>query len=216
MAVSHTFVLVHGGFHWGGCFAKLANALAARGHSVIAPDLAGHGFDATPLTQIQGMEDYCAPVADVLTRSSRPVVLLGHSLGGASVTYLAERFPERIALLVYLAAVMPGCGTAVADCPVQSALSPLVTFREGAGLALAFERRPLQEAFYADCTPRDVDVAMANLIEVNPLAPLVWKSDATPARFGRIPRVYIETLSDAALPLAEQRRYRARHPVRVS
>lgn len=39
------------------------------------------------------------------------VVLVGHSMGGLAITMAAERAPEKIAKLVYLAAFMPTAGT---------------------------------------------------------------------------------------------------------
>ena len=43
-----TIVLIHGSWHWGACFLKVANLLAEKGHTVLCPDLATHGYDTTP------------------------------------------------------------------------------------------------------------------------------------------------------------------------
>jgi pimeloyl-ACP methyl ester carboxylesterase len=43
------FVLVHGGWHGGWCFRRLAEELADRGHDVAAPDLPCEEIGLTPL-----------------------------------------------------------------------------------------------------------------------------------------------------------------------
>ena len=45
-----TFVLIHGAWHGGWCWEKVAPLLEARGHRVLAPDLPGHGANRTPLS----------------------------------------------------------------------------------------------------------------------------------------------------------------------
>lgn len=207
-------VMVHGAWHWGGCFFKLANLISRMGRPVLTPDLAGHGYNATPLAAIRTMADYVAPVEAIIANAERPVILLGHSLGGATLNYLAERYPTQIAHLIYLTAVMPKNGASVVDYTIaQRAPSPLVTpLEDGSGLALAPDRAGLKAYFYADCSDRDVDVAIANVTEVNSLVPMAWKSDITPENFGRIPRLYIETLRDASLTIDMQRRFQADVP----
>ena len=43
-----TFVLVHGAWHGAWCWDKVVPLLEAKGHTVVAPDLPGHGDDETP------------------------------------------------------------------------------------------------------------------------------------------------------------------------
>jgi hypothetical protein len=66
--------------------------------------------------------------------------------------------------------------------------------------------------FFHDCDERDVDIAAANVSHVNSLVPVTWKSTITSERFGRIPRAYIETFADRALPIEVQRRYQSDVP----
>lgn len=207
-------ILVHGGFHWGGCFAKVANLLGERGRPVVAPDLAGHGYDATPLSQIPTMAEYVAPVERLVATAQRPVVLVGHSMGGLTLSYLGERYPDKIAALIYLAAVMPWRGMTLAEnSAADSAVAPLITpLENGLGMRIKRDAPALQAAFYNDCSERDVAVAVANLSEFNPLAPFVWVPDITPERFGRIARTYIETLQDRTIPVAFQRQLQAKTP----
>ena len=46
------YVLIHGAWHGGWCWDKVAELLRKAGHSVGTPDLPGHGADTTPLDLI--------------------------------------------------------------------------------------------------------------------------------------------------------------------
>jgi pimeloyl-ACP methyl ester carboxylesterase len=207
-------ILVHGGFHWGGCFTRVANALAERGRAVVTPDLASHGYDETPLSNIATMAEYVAPVERLVVSAERPVVLVGHSMGGLTLSYLGERYPEKIAAVIYLAALLPWRGLSLATLPSQESIiaSLIAPLADGSGMRIKRDVAALTAGFYGDCTERDVSVAVANLSEVNPMAPFAWVSDVTPERFGRIPRTYIETLQDRTIPIATQRIFQAQMP----
>jgi pimeloyl-ACP methyl ester carboxylesterase len=73
------------------------------GLEVIAIDRPGFG-QSGPDGAVITMADQGAAVAALLPADNRPVVLLGHSLGGPVVAWVAARHPERITGLVLLAA----------------------------------------------------------------------------------------------------------------
>src|SRR5579863_2206159 len=47
-----TFLLIHGAWHGGWCWRKVAPLLQAKAHMVLAPDLPGHGNDKTPTATV--------------------------------------------------------------------------------------------------------------------------------------------------------------------
>lgn len=91
-------VLLHGLFGQGKNFATTASRLAATGHRVTTVDLPNHGHsDWTPTQDYGAM---AADVAELLTGSGAPVVLVGHSMGGKVAMTLALRRPELLRALV--------------------------------------------------------------------------------------------------------------------
>jgi len=205
-----TFVLVHGAWHGGWCWEKIAPLLESRGHRVLAPDLPGHGSDRTPIADVS-LDAYAARVREVIAAQPEPVVLVGHSMGGIVISAAAERIPERIRTLVYLAAFLVGEGetllAAGAD-PGSALVGNLVPSADGASVTVKPE--VVVPAFYADCAPADAERARARLVPQASApftTPVLW----TAARAGRVPRVYIACLRDRAIsPAVQQRMYEAR------
>lgn len=103
----YTFVLVHGGFHGGWCWRRVAQRLRAAGHEVYTPTQTGLGERAHLLDDTVGVETFVQDIVSVLENEELTnVILVGHSLGGISVTGTADRVPDRIARLVYIDALI--------------------------------------------------------------------------------------------------------------
>ena len=49
---------------------------------------------------------YTKRVCETLDPQAEPVILVGHSMGGIVISRVAEEQPEKIAILVYLAAFL--------------------------------------------------------------------------------------------------------------
>ena len=75
MAKSSDVILVHGAWADGSSWAKVIPLLAARGHSVTAVQL--------PLTSLG---DDVATVKRAIALASGPIILAGHSYGGAVIS----------------------------------------------------------------------------------------------------------------------------------
>ncbi|HNH94754.1 MAG TPA: alpha/beta fold hydrolase, partial [Microthrixaceae bacterium] len=108
------FVLIHGAWQGAWCWSRLQVSLRGLGALSIAVDLPGHGEDRTPIAGLT-LSDYADRVIEVLDDIDEPVTLVGHSLGGATISTVAERRPERIAGLVYLCALLQPSGATPAD-----------------------------------------------------------------------------------------------------
>jgi pimeloyl-ACP methyl ester carboxylesterase len=116
MASPATFVLVHGAWHGGWCYARVAALLRARGHTVFAPTLTGQGERAHLLNGSINLSTHIEDVLGVF-RCERlsNVVLAGHSYGGMVITGVADRIAERIHALAYLDAFVPDDGQSLFD-----------------------------------------------------------------------------------------------------
>jgi pimeloyl-ACP methyl ester carboxylesterase len=95
-----SIVFCHGIWADGSCFNKVIPPLQAEGYEVMA---AQYGLDTA--------EGDVATVKRTLGRVSNPAILVGHSYGGAVIT--AAGTDDRVAGLVYIAAVAPDAGETV-------------------------------------------------------------------------------------------------------
>jgi len=110
------FVLVHGGWHGGWCWRRVAPLLLEQGHEVHTPTLTGTGDRAHLARPHTGLATHVRDVLAVLDLDDlRDVVLVGHSAAGAVITGVAQRAPERIRELVHLDSFVPEPGQSVFD-----------------------------------------------------------------------------------------------------
>jgi pimeloyl-ACP methyl ester carboxylesterase len=197
-----TFILVHGAWHGAWCWQKLTPLLEAAGARVMAPDF------STQAT----LESAADVVAEIVAREPGSV-LVGHSLGGAVISRVAERLPARIRHLVYLAAYLLAPGGSVAQAAradVGSLLAPnMIPVERGVSCTLRPE--VLRDAFYGSCSGADFEFARQRLTP-QPLKLLVSTLDVSTSKFGSVPRAYIETARDRAVTLDAQRRMQAQLP----
>jgi len=167
-------------------------------------------------------------------------VLVAHSRNGMVISQAAERRPERIRGLVYLAAYLVPDGRSMMDYAaldrdslvvrnVEPRVGPRVTgwmsllARSGVArwiLARLLPRRLVthtlrrevyREALYHDCPDEITELAHV-LLEPEPTLAGFTPLRLTAERYGRVPRVYVECTLDRAVTLALQRRMQADSP----
>jgi pimeloyl-ACP methyl ester carboxylesterase len=111
-----TFVLVHGAWHGGWCWNRVAHLLSAKQHTVVTPTLTGLGERSHLLNPDIDLETHILDVVNVMKwQELRDIVLVGHSYGGAVISGVAERMETSIASLVMLDAFIPASGQSVSD-----------------------------------------------------------------------------------------------------
>ncbi|MFD0514532.1 alpha/beta fold hydrolase [Streptomyces aureus] len=144
-ATKPTIVLVHGAFADASSWNGVVERLEHRGYTVIAP--------ANPL---RGLYSDSAYIASVLDSIKGPIVLVGHSYGGALISTAAADNPQ-VKSLVYVSALMPDVGetgmTLSAKFPSElgTATKP-VPYRAGgvSGTDLYLKPDKLHQVFAAD------------------------------------------------------------------
>ena len=200
-----TFVLIHSAWLGSWQWEAIREILETNGHEVIAPDLPGHGADKTRPKDI-AMDDYIKTVTDILYHRDAPVVLVGHSFNGITVSRAAELQPEKVKCIVYLSAfLLPNGGSffkAVQGVEGSKAVDHFY-LSEDKTYALVKEEE-IQNAFAHDISKEAFDAAKPNIVP-EPAAPLMYELQVTDENFGRIPKYYIECTEDRAIPIAVQR-----------
>ena len=201
-----TFVLIHGAFAGGWSWDPVREAIKHAGHGVITPDLPSQGDDQTPLSEIT-LDSYRDRVIEVLDQQTEPVVLAGHSLAGISISQATEYRPDKIKVLVYVAAFLLPNGSSPRHFwerqPIQSPVMSHCDVSEDG--VVTFRKKHLADVIYNTSPTAAVEKA-ARLQR-----PMARKPLGTPLRlsaenFGRVPRVYFEALEDKAIPIEYQRR----------
>jgi len=126
-----TFILVHGAWSGGWCYARVAALLRARGHTVFTPTLTGQGERAHLLSGAINLSTHIADVLGVFNYERlEQVVLAGHSYGGMVITGVADRISEKIKALAYLDAFVPEDGQSLFDINIAANTQ---RFLQGAG-----------------------------------------------------------------------------------
>lgn len=204
-------ILIHGAWHGGECWRKLAPLLRAQGHEVYAPDLPGMGEDKTPLARL-AMADWVAAIVALIKATPGPAVLVGHSRGGMVISAVAEVAPELVARLVYITAFVPADGQSLFGITKAHGgeLMPIVVDQPNRS-CLPGELDPV-ELFYHDCSEEDVGFALGGLCP-EPLFGLMAPVRLSAARFGAVPKDYVECTEDRAISLTRQRQMQQTWPM---
>jgi len=192
----HTTVLVHGAFAESASWNRVAKQLHAAGHAVVAA--------ANPL---RGVAHDAASVSDLIRTIEGPVVLVGHSYGGAVISGVAADAGD-ITALVYVAAFAPDAGESCFELAgrfpgstLGEAVQPVPHRNGSVDLLIARDRfhaqfcadLPIEEAGLMAATQRPV--AQAALEEQAGPEPL-WK---------RVPSSFVIASEDRNIPAALQR-----------
>jgi pimeloyl-ACP methyl ester carboxylesterase len=132
-----TVVLVHGGFVDGSGWQGVYQQLTKDGYTVSVVQ--------NPTLSLAGDADATRRVIDAQTE---PVILVGHSYGGAVITEAGT--DPNVKALVYIAAFMPDAGesvqTLIADLPPETG-PPILPPQDG---FLLLDRSKFHQAFAAD------------------------------------------------------------------
>ncbi|KAL8467334.1 hypothetical protein ACS0TY_036163 [Phlomoides rotata] len=204
-------VLVHGEGFGAWCWYKTIALLEECGLTPIALDLTGSGIDLTDTNSVATLVDYAKPLVDFLRKLpvDDKVILVGHSSGGACVSYALEHLPEKISKAVYLCATMVSDGQKPFDVFAQelgsvdlfSPLSKSLMYGNGKDkppTGFMFEKQHLHGLYFNQSPTKDVALAAVSMRAV-PLGPMMEKLSLSKEKYGTGRRFYIQTLDDHAL-----------------
>jgi len=137
-----TFVLVHGSWQGTWSWDGVRDRLRAHGHRVITPALPGRGDISEDRSWIGHGDNVAAVLAAIDADGDGPVVLAGHSLGGAVISQVADQRPDRVAHLVYCAAFVLEDGESAGDVmpeQMRAAISELASTRADRAIPMPWE-----------------------------------------------------------------------------
>ena len=195
-----TIVLVHGGWDnstgWNAVVAKLQR----RGFDVIAP--------ANPLRELASDSAYVSSVLDTI---EGPIVLVGHSYGGAVITNAAIGH-ENVEALVYIAGFAPDEGESLVQLvtmnpgseigPTTLVTRPYPLANGGEGTDLYLTKEGFRTAFAADLPRSTTDLMFATQ---RPFSEEAFGSPSGSPAWKSIPSWYLVASQDRAIPPATQR-----------
>jgi pimeloyl-ACP methyl ester carboxylesterase len=190
-----TVVLVHGGFVDGSGWQGVYSILRKDGYNV-----------SVVQNPTLSLEDDVAVVKRAIDAQSEPVILVGHSYGGAVMTEAGNH--PNVAALVYIAAFAPDKGesvnTLIADPPPDAPVPPILPPQDG---FLYLDREKFAGSFAAD-----VDAELAEFMADSQVP---WGVDAlgesiSEPAWASKPSWYLIASEDRMIPPPAQQQMSAR------
>ena len=188
-----TIVLVHGAFADASSWNGVIERLLPQGYTVVAP--------ANPL---RGVGTDSAYTASLVNQIDGPVLLAGHSYGGAVITNAATNAPNVVGL-VFVAAFAPDEGERLGEVENNSKDSVLNTAlvqrqyptgRDGeTAIEFAIDPAPFRDAFAADL-PAELTALMA--VTQRPVAAAAFSDASGPPAWRKLPSWAVVATGDKA------------------
>ncbi|KAK7252852.1 hypothetical protein RIF29_37094 [Crotalaria pallida] len=205
------FVLVHGACHGAWCWFKLKTRLELAGHKVTALDLAASGINSKKIEDVHTFYEYSEPLLEFMASlgPNEKVILVGHSFGGLTLALAMDKFPQKIALAVFVAAYVPDTQHKPSYVleeyferyPIRTRTSNAQSKK-----TLLFGPKLLSTNFYQLCSPEDLELAKT-LMRTGSLFldDLSQANNFSKEGYGYVPSAYIVSNEDIAIPLEYQK-----------
>ncbi|WVZ01308.1 hypothetical protein V8G54_027377 [Vigna mungo] len=205
------FVLIHGEGFGAWCWYKTVALLEEAGLLPVALDLTGSGIDLTDTNSVTTLADYSKPLTVYLENlpEDEKVILVGHSIGGACISYALEHYPQKISKAIFLCATMVSDGQKPFDVYAEELGSAERFIQESKFLihgngkdkpptGFMFEKEQMKGLYFNQSPAKDVALAMVSMRH-SPLGPIMEKLSLSTDKYGSGRRFYIQTLDDRAL-----------------
>lgn len=197
------YVLIHGAWHGGWCWKRVAERLRAQGHVVYAPSLTGSGERKHLLAPTVGLDTYVQDIVNLIHYEElTDVVLVGHSAAGAAISKAAESVHQVLKNLVYVdAAVVPSGRSMFEVFPPQWTEGMRASARtRGEGWYMPPEEEMIFSFFASDCNEADKQW-LWRMVTPQPIKPYEDKVDLSQFYKLSLAKTYIRcSKSQAGIP----------------
>jgi len=203
------FVFVPGAYHGKWCWDPIISTLEKFSYEAVAVDLPAHGEDTTKVSDVS-LSMYIDKVTAIIKEINKPVILVGHSAGGMTVSGVAERIPEKIKALVYASAVIPQDGESLISLqdPNPSGIQFYKISDDGSIATIIPDMG--EKVFYHD-SKKDASIYIDRL-NPEPITPLTTSIELSEQGFGSVPRFFIECTEDRVFSIDLQKLWHQRSP----
>jgi pimeloyl-ACP methyl ester carboxylesterase len=197
-AWAERIVIVHGAFQNAAAWNEVAELLRAAGNEVQLVDLPGR--DAQGDMKNIGLADYRDATLAAIDSGATPVVLIGHSFGGFTISNAAEAAPEKIRKLVFVAAYVPKSGESMQSLAALDKNSKFTqqNFVVAADYTYAEVLKSDRGLIFANDGSPEIQLRVAEELIREPLKP-VAEPVALAANYDAVPKAYVRTLRDNAV-----------------
>jgi len=194
--MAETFVLVHGAWHGGWCWAAVINQLERLRDRAFAVDLPGHGMNRADRSKVT-LDSYVNSVVEFIERHDlKEVVLAGHSLGGLTIPGVAAKIPARIKRVVWVTAMVALDGQPMVDPAMSPLPAAAETLPEGS-IPIEMMGKEFFDGLTNDMAPAVKEYVLSAL-GPQPIGPMIAPVPMAPYFATGIPSSYIVCENDQA------------------
>ncbi|KAL2333625.1 hypothetical protein Fmac_014838 [Flemingia macrophylla] len=205
------YVLVHGACYGAWLWYKLKPLLESAGNKVTLIDLAASGTNMKKIEDVDSFSEYSEPLLELLATlpQNEKVVLVGHSLGGLNIALAMDKFPEKVAVGVFVTAIMPDTDHKppyVLEKFIESTPSDIFSDSEfthvGNKTVVVFGPKFLSNKLYQASSSEDIELAKT-LIRPGSLfiEDLSHQKKFSKQGYGSVPLAFIVSTEDNEIPL---------------
>jgi len=200
VATKPTVVLVHGAWADSGSWDRVIRRLQRDGYTVWAPP-----------NPLMGLATDSATIADFLHTITGPIVLVGHSYGGAVITNAANG-DSQVKALVYVDAYIPAQGdtlvslTGAGSCFAVPDLNDVFNFVPFPGAPATVVDAYVKQSVFPDCFANGLPAREGAELAATqrPLATNALTDPSGPPAWATIPSWDVVGTADHVIPLADQ------------
>ncbi|NHO31591.1 alpha/beta fold hydrolase [Acetobacter fallax] len=213
MSAPEPLILIHGAWQgswvWDGFLAALSQRSGNR-YEPIPVDLPGNGADGAP-PGTASMATYLDHLDTLVASLDCPFTLIAHSGGGVVASALAERYPDRVRRIIYIAGMMLPSGMGFAEVvdrilpqdPTVAGITPWLDWPVKGEISVVPPEAAI--AFFLQDCPPALAVPAARRFTAQGEQGRALTARLTPERYGRVPRLYVQATQDRSVTLPLQR-----------